>query len=37
MTNDTEAPASCCSTTAVNPAAAGNGRANLLAAVRVTI
>lgn len=31
MTNDNEATASCCSTSAPNPAAAGNGRANLLA------
>ncbi|MFK0240204.1 YHS domain-containing protein [Microbacterium sp. NPDC090281] len=31
MTNDTEVTASCCSTSAVNPAAAGNGRENLLA------
>lgn len=30
MTNNTEAAPSCCSTSAINPAAAGNGRENLL-------
>ena len=30
MMNDTQATSSCCSTGAPNPAAAGNGRANLL-------
>lgn len=30
MTNDIEATSSCCSTSAANPAAAGNGRENLM-------
>lgn len=30
MTNDTQATSSCCSTSAPNPAASGNGRDNLL-------
>jgi YHS domain-containing protein len=30
MTEDLQAPASCCSTSASNPLAAGNGRPNLL-------
>ncbi|SDO04579.1 Cu+-exporting ATPase [Cryobacterium flavum] len=30
MTNDLEATSSCCSTTAPNPATAGNGRENLM-------
>lgn len=30
MTNDTQAASSCCGTSAPNPAAAGNGRDNLL-------
>lgn len=31
MTNHTEAPSSCCSTTAANPTTASNGRENLMA------